>query len=308
MASTTKIMTALVVLESLPLDKRISVPSVAVGTEGSSLYLKEGEIFTVSDLLYALLLRSANDVAVTLAHAVSGSVEAFADAMNEKAARLGLRNTHFKNPHGLDDPEHYTTARDLASLTAYALKNPVFAQITACKQARLLPIEGTVRLVTNHNKLLRLHPSSIGIKTGFTKKSGRCLVGASEENGLLLISVTLDAPDDWNDHIALFRYGTERLERRTPYESGEYTVTIPVVGGTKNDIILTNTAAITYVSEKGTSGTISAEYNYFAVAPITKGQVLGTLIFTAENGETVVSDLCATEDISAQKIRKGLFH
>lgn len=206
MASTTKIMTAAVVLSSLSVDTVVSVPPEAVGVEGTSAYLKEGERLTVLDLLYALLLGSANDAAVTLAVATDGSVSAFAAHMNEVARELGLTQTNFENPHGLPDEAHKTTAYELALITAYALRMPHFAEIVGTKRYRF---RSSLRehTLTNHNRLLSFSEEAVGVKTGFTKKSGRCLVGAVRRDGTTLVSVTLSAPDDWRDHMTLWDYG-----------------------------------------------------------------------------------------------------
>lgn len=210
MASTTKIMTAIAVIEALPLDKEIEIPAEAVGTEGTSAYFKEGERLTVRDLLYALMLSSANDAAVTLAIACDGSVSLFAERMNRLARELSLQSTHFENPHGLPADGHYTTAKELALIAAYAMKNPVFAEIVG-KKSYTCKTSLCTRTFQNHNKLLSFSKDAIGVKTGFTKASGRCLVGAAERDGALLISVTLSAPNDWNDHISLFHYGFSLL-------------------------------------------------------------------------------------------------
>ena len=212
MASTTKIMTALVAIESASLEATVDISDDAIGTEGSSLYLKEGERMTMGDLLFGLMLRSANDAAAAIAYEISGSIEAFADKMNEKAESLGLTDTHFTNPHGLDDKEHYTTARELAIITGEALKNDTFLQIVSTKKQIITNSDGESRLLINHNKLLNMYENTIGVKTGFTKKSGRCLVGAAERDGVRLITVTINAPDDWKDHIALFDYGFSKLK------------------------------------------------------------------------------------------------
>lgn len=210
MASTTKIMTALAVLEALPLTATVAVPTEAVGTEGSSAYLKAGEILSVKDLLHALLLQSANDAAVALAIAADGSVPAFAERMNRIAKSLGLSETHFDNPHGLDSDTHYTTAHDLAILSAYAMHTPTFASVAAQKTYTCRS-SLSLHHFSNHNKLLRLSPCGVGVKTGFTKKSGRCLVGAAKKDGTLLISVTLNAPNDWQDHLFLWKLGFSAL-------------------------------------------------------------------------------------------------
>lgn len=206
MASTTKIMTAIAVIEAIDPKTSFAVPKDAVGIEGTSAYLKEGEILTVYDLLHALLLSSANDAAVSLAIACDGSVSSFCARMNALAREIGLKSTHFENPHGLPAEGHYTTARELALLTAYAMHNPLFASIVNKKSYRCQTSLST-RSFSNHNKLLSLDKDAVGVKTGFTKTSGRCLVGAAKRDGVTLISVTLNAPNDWNDHRLLFAYG-----------------------------------------------------------------------------------------------------
>lgn len=212
MASTTKIMTALIAIENSQLETLVNISDKAIGTEGSSLYLKHGESMTMEDLLFGLMLRSANDAAAAIAYEISGSIEAFAEKMNEKALTMGLKDTHFTNPHGLDNNSHYTTARELAIITGEALKNDVFLKIVSTKKHIIKNADGEARLLINHNKLLNMYENTIGVKTGFTKKSGRCLVGAAERDGVRLITVTISAPDDWNDHIALFNYGFKKLK------------------------------------------------------------------------------------------------
>ena len=213
MASTTKIITALTALSQAHPDTVITANADAVGVEGSSIYLVEGEALTLEQLLYALLLESANDAAVAIAIGVSGSVEAFAEQMNLLADVLGLQDTHFVNPHGLDHEDHYTTASELAKLTRYALQNELIREIVGTRKTTIPhPGEVGTRLLVNHNKLLRLYEDCIGVKTGFTKRSGRCLVSAAERDGVTLIAVTLNAPNDWNDHTAMLDYGFAKYE------------------------------------------------------------------------------------------------
>ena len=201
-------MTALTVLrEGGDLDRSFTIPPEACGIEGTSIYLQPGETLTVRDLLYALLLSSANDAATALALCCSGSIPAFADRMNRIAEQLGLENTHFVNPHGLDHPEHYSTARDLALIAAAAFEDVNFREIVSTRRYLIPAPDGGRRILTNHNKLLSRYSDCVGVKTGFTKKSGRCLVSAAERDGVLLISVTLNDPNDWNDHTLLLDYG-----------------------------------------------------------------------------------------------------
>ena len=194
-ASTTKIMTALIVCEQCNVLDRMRIPKEAVGIEGSSMYLKEGEVLTLQELLYGLMLSSGNDAAVALAIYCGGTVEGFAELMNDKARILGLSGTHFENPNGLDSPGHYSTARDLAVLAAYAMKNPVFYKTVSAKNVKV-----GERYLTNHNKLLWRLEGADGVKTGFTKAAGRILVSSATRQGRRIIGVTIDAPDDWNDH------------------------------------------------------------------------------------------------------------
>lgn len=209
MASTTKIMTTLVAIESGKLNETVTVSRKASITEGSSIYLRQGERHTVNDLLYAVMLRSGNDAAVAVAEHVGGSIDGFAALMNKKAAEIGAVNTHFDNPHGLDSATHYTTARDLALITAYALKNPVFAEIVSSKKKTIEgpPNESWDRNMVNKNKMLWQFEGGNGVKTGFTKKAGRCLVSSASRNGMQLVCVVLNCGPMWDDSSALLEYG-----------------------------------------------------------------------------------------------------
>ena len=231
MASTTKIMTAIVALENSDANETVKVSADAVGVEGSSVYLSAGEEMTLKDLLYALLLASANDAAEAIAIHVSGSVEAFVGLMNDTAGELGLHGTSFENPHGLHSEKHYTTALDLALITAYALRNEQFFEIVSTYKYNIKSADGTVRYLVNHNKLLKAYEGCVGVKTGFTKKGGRCLVSAARRDGLTLIAVTLSAPDDWNDHRAMLDYGFLNYKSVVLCEKGEKITTLHNVSG-----------------------------------------------------------------------------
>lgn len=190
MASTTKIMTALIVAEDCDLTEVISVPDEAVGVEGSSIYLKREEKISVKDLLYGLMLRSGNDAATALAIHHSGSVENFVEKMNSRAEELGANKTHFKNPSGLPDAEHYTTARDLCTITCSAMKNEIFAKVVGTKS-----YSGDFRAFTNKNKLLNNFDGANGVKTGYTEKAGRCLVSSAKRAGMDVVCVVLNCYD-----------------------------------------------------------------------------------------------------------------
>ena len=225
-ASTTKIMTAYLACLAGDLDRTVTIPAEAVGVEGTSLYLKEGETLTREELLYGAMVQSGNDAALALAIDVGGDEAAFVERMNDEARRLGLQNTSYANPHGLDSEGNYSTARDLALLTAKALENPDFRRICATKS---VAVSGQ-RVLTNHNKLLWRCPGCIGVKTGYTKAAGRLLVSAAQREGRTLICVTINDPADWKDHMALLDWGFERYEDRTVAVKGEPLLTAP--GGT----------------------------------------------------------------------------
>lgn len=197
-ASTTKIMTALLVCERCNVLDQMRIPKEAVGIEGSSMYLREGEKLSIQELLYGLMLSSGNDAAVALALYCCGSIEEFANQMNDKARALGMTQTHFENPNGLDAKNHYSTAKDLAILASFAMENPIFAQTVSTKTICV----GN-RYLRNHNKLLWLYPGADGVKTGFTRAAGRILVSSAVQNRRRLVAVTINAPDDWRDHRVL---------------------------------------------------------------------------------------------------------
>ena len=207
MASTTKIMTAICTTENINSNVPIRVNSDAAGIEGSSIYLKAGEKITIKELLCGMLLNSGNDAATALALEVAGSVEKFSEIMNKTAIKIGANSTNFKNSSGLYDENHYTTARDLAKIAAYAMENPLIRWIVGLMEIKISNDGKGLRYLKNHNKLLWQYEGCTGIKTGYTKKCGRCLVSSAKRGSKELIAVTLNAPDDWRDHKILFDYG-----------------------------------------------------------------------------------------------------
>lgn len=215
-ASLTKIMTAIIAIENGNLNDLVKTSDNAFGTEGSSIYLKRGEKLSLEDMLYGLMLRSGNDAAVAIAEHIGGSTEGFAYLMNEKAVFIGMNNTNFTNPHGLDHEKHYSTPRDMAVLTAYALKNPEFKKIvsTRVKTAPLLD-ETWDRKWINKNKMLYMYQWADGVKTGYTKLAKRCLSSSATKEGVQLAAITLKAPDDWNDHKKMLKYGFNNYKPST---------------------------------------------------------------------------------------------
>ena len=266
-ASTTKIMTGLLVCEAGELDREISVPPEAAGVEGSSLYLKAGEQITVRELLYGMMLRSGNDAAVALAIAAAGSVEAFAGRMNEKAQALGLTNTHFENPNGLDGEAHYSTARDLAKLSICAMQNEMFRAVVSSKS-----YTENGRSFTNHNKLLWRGEGAGGIKTGNTKKAGRNLLGSAVRDGRRLVCVTICDPDDWRDQQALFDFGFSAFSVRTFAHEGQAVGSVPVVGGMQGRVLLTAAEEISYPLAEGEQTELVLHAPQLAFAQVLAGQ------------------------------------
>lgn len=219
-ASITKVMTAIIAIESGQLDEKALASRNAIYTEGSSIYLEQGERMKLEDLVYGLMLRSGNDAAVAIAEHVGGSEEGFVYLMNEKANWLGMTNTHFDNPHGLDSDNHYSSAYDMAILMAYAMENETFREISGTTSYKP---DGRTYSWQNKNKLLtQYYDHCTGGKTGFTKKTGRTLVTTASKDGMNLIAVTLDAPDDWRDHIAMYEWGFDNYSMESLTDDGEF--------------------------------------------------------------------------------------
>lgn len=298
MASTTKIMTALVVLENADVGETVTIPFEAVGVEGSSAYLMKGEKITVIDLLYALMLESANDAATALAVYTGGDVDRFVAMMNDKARQIGMVDTNFVNPHGLDDSDHYSTAYDMALLCDYAMDNETFAAITASYR-----YETESRLFVNHNRLLKTCDGVIGGKTGFTKRSGRCLVSVARRDGVTMCAVTLNDPNDWKDHNSLYDAAFD-MYGRLQLKGGEYN--IPVVNG-KNEQLTAVASDMDFVCEKGKADKVETKvcHDRFVYAPVKKGDTVGYLIHTVNGEEIARSEMKSKVDIS--QIKKKTF-
>ena len=310
MASTTKIMTALVAAESGKLQRVVSVNAAAVGVEGSSIYLYAGEKMTLCDLIAAMLLESANDAAAAIAIEVGGSIDGFCDMMNKKAKELGLKSTNFKNPHGLYDEEHYTTAYELALIAREALKNEVIRKTVATKKLIIEPVEGSARALYNHNKLLSMYEGAIGVKTGFTKKSGRCLVGSAVRDGLELISVTLNAPDDWNDHKKLFDLGFSGFTALQLAKKGDVCHVQEVMGGTEETVSLLYGDDVFVTVKKGDENRIEKTVETlcrYEFAPVVKGKTVGTVYFTVDGEVLSEVSLITASDVKRAKVSNGIF-
>lgn len=269
-ASTTKIMTALIICEQCNVLDRMRIPKEAVGIEGSSMYLREGEVLTLQELLYGLMMSSGNDAAVALAIYCGGTVEGFAELMNDKARHLGLKNTHFENPNGLDSPGHYSTARDLAVLAAYAMENPIFQKTVSAKSLMM-----GQRYLTNHNKLLWRVEGADGVKTGYTKAAGRILVSSAVRNDRRLVAVTIDDPDDWKDHAQLLESGFARYNICRIVKAGDVVDVLDVVGGENCQVNVVASEDFSYALAPEESPCLMLPGPGFVYAPAVEGADAG---------------------------------
>lgn len=299
MASTTKIMTSLLAVESGKLDDTVTVKE-KIYIEGTALGLEKGDKLTLKTLCYGMLLESGNDAAVLTGIFLSGSEEKFSQLMNKKAAEIGMKSTNFVTASGLDDEEHYTTAYDMALLGSYAVKNKVFREICSTKSYKAEYINpDKTQYFSNHNRLLNSCKGVFGLKTGFTKKSGRCLVSACERNGKVLVAVTLKAPDDWNDHRKLYEYGYSL------YESNDYfsdNLSAASVSGSQNNSVMLRYTDNGSVAVKADSDIQVKTYlKRFYYAPIKKGDVLGKTIVYQNGASVAERHIVSVEDAPAIK-------
>lgn len=291
-ASTTKIMTALIALENCSLDDVVTITKESVGVEGSSLYLTAGDTYTMQELLYGLMLESGNDAASAIAIHVAGDIISFADLMNERANQIGCSNTHFTNPHGLDDETHYSSARDLALITAEALKNEDFVKIVSTKSISI-----NSKSYTNHNKLLWMCEGVIGVKTGYTKSAGRILVSCAERNGMRLICVTLSDPNDWNDHILLYE---DMFSNYKVFSTPAVDVpvgTVDVISGTSNTVSVFPANCTNLLVSPESEVDVTVLLPKFVYANITKGEIAGQLVVTKNGEQIFTTDLVYSDSV-----------
>ncbi len=300
MASTTKLFTALMIRECCRLDEIVTISQSAAGVEGSSSNLQAGERISVEQLLYALLLSSGNDAAEALAeHAFDGDRETFISYMNRRAGEMGLASTAFANPSGLPDETHYTTARELAQIGRFAHQDAVLSRIVATKNITFTTVDGLTHSYSNHNSLLRMYDYATGMKTGFTKAAGRCLVSSASKDGIALICVTLRAPDDWQDHAQLLDYGFSKMAITKQADVDEIAVTVPVAGGVAGSVVATNSMPICLPNtQEGLTYEILHQTPAVVFAPIRKGQVLAKAEISCNGKAVATIDLCAVEDVA----------
>ena len=285
-ASTTKIMTALVAIREGNLSDVVTVDRETTLTEGSSMYLKEGEQLTLETLLYGLMLCSGNDAAVAIAGHVGGSQTGFVALMNEMAGALGMEHSSFANPNGLDHEDHYSTARDMARLACAAVQNETLVRIASTQT-----VTAGGRTMTNHNKLLRYVDGCIGLKTGYTRAAGRTLVSCAERNGQRLVAVTLQDGNDWADHQALFEYGFSAYPARRAAVLGHSVGTAEVQGGVSGTVPLTAASGFSWPVGAGERLETRVELDRPLVAPVLAGTAVGQAVFTLDGAEVGRVDL-----------------
>ena len=301
-ASTTKLMTALVAVESTPDLKKVITVKPEYYAEGSSMYLRAGEEITLEGLLYGLLLSSGNDAALAIAGGCADEIETFVDWMNQRAADLGMEDTHFANPNGLDDEGHYSTAYDMALLARAVLENETLKQMVA---TRTITIAG--RTLTNHNKLLWRYEGCGGMKTGYTDAAGRTLVSCASRGEQTLICVTLKDPDDWDDHAALFDYGFETWNLFPLSQSEKVFRTLPVEGSLLPQVEVVTASDVSYPLSSKEKVRVRITLPDRVSAPVQQGEIAGKLTFLV--GEETVGEtyLLYASDVPEDKPKLTLF-
>ncbi|HEY8393676.1 MAG TPA: D-alanyl-D-alanine carboxypeptidase family protein [Thermaerobacter sp.] len=300
-ASTTKILTAIVALEYGNLDDVVTVSEYAAGTEGSAMEIKAGERYTLRELLWGLMLESGNDAAVAIAEHISGSEEAFARLMNETARRLGLRDTHFTNPHGLHHPDHYTTAYDLAVLTRYALVNDYFARLVCQPEKVLCRGAGDwVRILASTNRLLWYHEWVDGVKTGTTDPAGPCLVSSGTRDGGRLIAVVLDSEDRWEDSRRLLEWGFDSFRAVRRGGAGDAAGRVRVTGGARRWVSAVLAQDLAAMVPRRLEGRVRVRVDLprRVPAPVAAGQSLGWAVLLLDDRELARAELRAGEAVA----------
>ncbi len=303
MASTTKVMTALLAIERGDLDAPVTCSRNAFGVPGTSIYLSQGETLTLRHMLYGLMMASGNDAAVAIAEHIGGTVDEFCRMMTDRAAALGCTDTVFLTPHGLPKDGHYTTARDLACIAREAMKHPFFREVVGTQRAKI-PWEGRSydRVLNNKNRLLSSYEGATGIKTGYTKKAGRCLVFGAERQGMEIIGVVLNCGDWFNEAARLMDAAFDRYEAVTLLQAGDVVAEVAVAtsDGTAVDAVLA--ADLTGVVPKGSVPSVEVDVATVAEAPVAQGQVLGTVQIVS--GGVVVAEVDA---VAAQAVQRDDF-
>ena len=298
-ASTTKAMTLLMALESGKLEDIVTVSENAWGTEGSTLWLEQNEKIPLNDLLYGMMMVSANDAAVAIAEHIDGTVENFAAHMTQRAKELGATHTNFTNTHGLPDDNHYTTARDLALITAHGFKVPGFEQVVTTTEASFPWIhDKNNKTIRTENKFLWMYNGCNGVKTGYTQRAGRCVICAAKRNGIQLISVVLDGLYMWNDSVILLDYGFDNIETGTLIKSDEVVKTLPIISGRRKTMpVKTAGEIIVPLFKNQKAYEIKYDIPEVLNAPITSGESVGKVHVIIDGKEIASTDIVTTSDV-----------
>jgi len=304
MASTTKVMTALLAIENAGLDDKVTCSPNAFGVSGTSIYLAQGETLTMEEMLLGLMLASGNDAAVAIAEHVGGSVDGFAQMMNRRAAQLGARNTHFTNPHGLPDDAHYTSAYDLALIAREAMQNDVFRRIVSTQQATI-SWEGRTynRQLKNKNALLSSYEGATGGKTGFTSKAGRCLVFGARRGEMELVGVVLSCADWFDEAARLMDVCFAEFDMTHMLGPLESAGQIPVTGGRSESVDMCLMQELRLPLREGENAQVVLEVPYTVQAPVYPGMPLGTARLILGGSVIAQSEIVASERVDASGLR-----
>lgn len=296
-ASITKMMTALLALENGRLEANVEVSPEAADQPGSSMHLSAGDVFTLQDLLYGLMLNSGNDAAWAIAEHIGGDAETFFDMMNRRASEIGAINTRYRNPHGLTDPNHYTTAFDLALIARTCLRHPYFRHLVATKEKDVLDASEETKLqLANTNRLLWVYLGADGVKTGTTESAGQCLVASATRDGMRLLAVVLNSADRWSDAARLLDYGFSNYRVEKALNAGEIVTTIPALGAVSGQVPLRCATDLWgCVPKEGAGLSINLEVPDYVRAPCPAGATLGRAILELGDEPVGSADLVAAK-------------
>lgn len=309
-ASTTKILTAIIAIESGRLDEQVKVSPRAAATPGSSMHLYPGQMITLRELVTGLMLRSGNDAAVAIAEYLAGSVDEFVNVMNAKAARLGASNSHFRNPNGLTAPGHYSTAFDLAWMARYALTNPIFAEIVNTRETTIEWLDrkgqGHDKNLRNTNKLLWMLEDADGVKTGTTGEAGPCLVSSATRGNQRLIAVVLHDHSRWYDSMRLLKYGFDNFDLYEYAESGAVLSSLPVENGVASvvDAVTATSATLVIATENSNQVNVEVDLPEKVKAPVYKGQKIGELVFYIHDKAVKTVDIVAGQEVTERTVTR----
>ncbi len=306
--STTKMATLIMALESGKISEIVNISTNASGTEGSTLWLEPNEKIPLNDLLYGMIMVSANDASIAVAEHVDGSVQNFVEHMNQRAAELGATGTHFNNPHGLPDNNHYTTAHDLALLAVHGYTLPGFEEIVSAQEASFGWIHDKTKTLHTENQMLWLYRGSNGIKHGSTKNSGRCVISAAKRDGIQIIAVILDSLYMWNDSIYLLDYGFANVKPETLVSSVNVVKTLPVVSGRRKSMPVKTASDIVVPIFQNDSDAYQIEYDLpeFLTAPVKINETIGKAHVICDGKEIASTDIITTADVEHKSFFRWL--